>query len=64
MADNLLRPRLVGRRTRMHELLVFFAVIGGLRAFGVLGILLGPVVLAVTLALLDLLRRGRAAAAT
>jgi predicted PurR-regulated permease PerM len=54
MADNLLRPRLVSRRTQMHELLVFFSVVGGLAAFGVLGLLLGPVVLAITLALLEM----------
>ena len=55
MVDNLLRPRLVSRRTQMHELLVFFSVVGGLAAFGVLGLLLGPVVLAIALALLEML---------
>ena len=53
MIDNFLRPKLVGSRTRLHELLIFFAVLGGLRVFGVLGVVLGPVVVAVTLALLD-----------
>ena len=57
MADNLLRPRLVGQKTRLHELFVFFSVLGGLKVFGVLGILLGPVVLAITLALLDVFRQ-------
>jgi predicted PurR-regulated permease PerM len=54
--DNLLRPRLVGRRTRMHELLVFFGVLGGIDAFGVIGVILGPVVIAITLALLEIVR--------
>jgi predicted PurR-regulated permease PerM len=54
--DNFLRPKLVGERTRLHELLVFFAVLGGLQVFGVLGIVLGPVIVAITLALLDVLR--------
>jgi predicted PurR-regulated permease PerM len=53
MIDNFLRPKLVGSRTRLHELLIFFAVLGGLNVFGVLGVVLGPVVLAVTLSLLD-----------
>jgi predicted PurR-regulated permease PerM len=53
--DNFLRPKLIGDRTKLHELFVFFAVLGGLRVFGVLGIVLGPVVLAITLALLDTL---------
>jgi len=56
MVDNVLRPRLVGQRTRMHELLVFFSVLGGLQVFGALGILLGPVTMAVTVALFDALR--------
>jgi predicted PurR-regulated permease PerM len=58
MADNLLRPRLVGEKTKMHDLLIFFAVLGGLQAFGVLGILMGPVVLAVAITLLETFRRG------
>lgn len=47
--DTLLRPVLVGKRTRMHELVVFFAVLGGLKVFGVLGIIMGPVVVALTM---------------
>jgi predicted PurR-regulated permease PerM len=53
MIDNFLRPKLVGGRTRLHELLIFFAVLGGLNVFGVLGVVLGPVVLAITLSLID-----------
>ena len=56
MIDNLLRPKLVGDRTRLHELLIFFAVLGGLQVFGVLGIVFGPVVLAVAMALVDVFR--------
>lgn len=58
--DNVLRPRLVGGRTRMHELFIFFSVLGGLKVFGVVGLLIGPVVLAITLALLEVFRRGGA----
>jgi predicted PurR-regulated permease PerM len=54
--DNFLRPKLVGERTRLHELLVFFSVLGGLQVFGVLGLVLGPVIVAITIALLDVLR--------
>lgn len=57
MSDNLLRPALVGKKAKMHDLLIFFAVLGGLRAFGVLGILMGPVVLAVSMTLLEAFRR-------
>ncbi|HEX8473298.1 MAG TPA: AI-2E family transporter [Pyrinomonadaceae bacterium] len=56
MVDNFLRPKLVGEKTRLHELLIFFSVLGGLQIFGVLGLVLGPVVVAITFALLDVLR--------
>jgi predicted PurR-regulated permease PerM len=55
--DNFLSPRLVGRRASMHELLIFFAVLGGLEVFGIIGVVLGPVVVAVTLALLEIVRQ-------
>lgn len=51
--DNFLRPKLVGGQTKLHELLVFFSVLGGISVFGLLGIVLGPVVLAITLGLLQ-----------
>jgi predicted PurR-regulated permease PerM len=54
--DNFLRPKLVGERTKLHELFIFFSVLGGLQVFGVLGLVLGPVVLAITLALFDVVR--------
>ncbi|HYO62306.1 MAG TPA: AI-2E family transporter [Pyrinomonadaceae bacterium] len=54
--DNFLRPKLVGEKTRLHELLIFFSVLGGLQLFGVLGIVLGPVVVAITLALIEVFR--------
>lgn len=51
--DNILRPKLVGGKTKLHELLIFFSVLGGLQVFGVLGLVVGPVIVAVTLALMD-----------
>jgi predicted PurR-regulated permease PerM len=51
--DNFLRPRLIKNQTKLHELFVFFSVLGGMSVFGLLGIVLGPVVLAITLGLLD-----------
>lgn len=54
--DNILSPKLVGRRARLHELLIFFAVLGGLQVFGVLGLVLGPVAVAMTLALIEMVR--------
>jgi predicted PurR-regulated permease PerM len=51
--DNLLLPVLVGRTLRLHTLLIFFAIIGGLAAFGVSGVVLGPLVVAVAVALFE-----------
>jgi len=44
--DNFLRPRLVGRDTEMHDLMVLFSTMGGIMYFGVLGFVVGPIVAA------------------
>jgi predicted PurR-regulated permease PerM len=54
--DNFLRPRLVAGRVRLSGLAMFVAMLGGLQAFGALGIILGPVLFATAAAILDLLR--------
>jgi len=42
--DNLLRPRLVGRDTRMPDLLVLLSTLGGILLFGAVGVIVGPIV--------------------
>ena len=42
--DNVLRPRLVGRDTRLHDVLILFSTLGGILAFGPLGFMIGPIV--------------------
>jgi predicted PurR-regulated permease PerM len=42
--DNLLRPILVGKDTRMHELMIFFGTLGGIVMFGISGIFIGPLI--------------------
>lgn len=59
--DNILRPYLIGSRVKLSVLFVFFAVVGGLKAFGVLGLFIGPLILAVTAALLTFAREERRA---
>ena len=51
--DNVLYPFLVGGKLRMHTVPTFFAVLGGVTVFGVAGIILGPLVMAITIGLLD-----------
>ena len=50
--DNVLRPFVVGARDKQHPMLIAMAAIGGTYAFGILGILLGPLVLSLVAALL------------
>lgn len=54
--DNFVRPRLVGERVGISELVMFFSLLGGLQVFGLLGIILGPVVFAVAASILEVLR--------
>jgi predicted PurR-regulated permease PerM len=44
--DNFLRPRLVGKDTEMHDLLILFSTLGGLLMFGVVGFIIGPILAA------------------
>jgi predicted PurR-regulated permease PerM len=50
-ADNVLRPMLISGRAQISTLPVFFGVLGGLGAFGMIGMFLGPVVVALALEL-------------
>lgn len=51
--DNVLRPYLISGRAQMSGLLVFIAVLGGIAAFGLVGAVLGPVLVAVAAAVLE-----------
>lgn len=53
--DGFLRPILVGQRAKLHELVIFFSVLGGLKYFGLLGILLGPIVMSLAWGLTSVL---------
>jgi len=44
--DNFMRPRLVGKDTEMHDLFVLFGTLGGITMFGLLGIIIGPIIAA------------------
>ena len=50
--DNFLRPRLVSGRSNVHPVLILIGVLGGLRVFGFIGMLVGPLVLAILVALI------------
>jgi len=54
--DNLLRPVFVGNRVRIHTVLAFMSVVGGLMVFGSAGLILGPLAFTATLELLEVWR--------
>ena len=60
LADNLLRPILVGRGTRMPDYLILFATLGGLALFGITGFVLGPVLAALFLVVWEMFSEHRA----
>jgi predicted PurR-regulated permease PerM len=57
--DNVLRPMLISGRARISALAVFIGVLGGIPAFGSIGIIAGPVVLSLALALIEFAEEGR-----
>ena len=57
MADNVLRPLLLSGSTQVNGLVIFFGLLGGVAAFGFIGLVLGPVVLVVTANLLRMFAR-------
>lgn len=57
LVDNLVKPLLIRRGMELHGAVVFFALIGGLAAFGAIGLLVGPLVVSFFLALLRMYHR-------
>jgi predicted PurR-regulated permease PerM len=54
LVDNLLRPILIGRDTRLPDYLVLLSTLGGLTVFGISGLLIGPILAALFLAVWDM----------
>lgn len=58
MIDNLVGPYLIGGRAHLHSFLVLISVLGGLAAFGSVGAIAGPTILAALLGLIELYKSG------
>jgi len=56
LVDNLLRPLIIGNRTKMPFLAIFFSVLGGIRLFGIIGFVMGPMVLVLFLSVIEIFR--------
>jgi predicted PurR-regulated permease PerM len=58
MVDNLLRPKLISSKTNIHPLLLFFSVLGGIQAFGMIGLVAGPLITTLCLTLIEIYAEG------
>ena len=56
MADNVIRPLVISERVNISPLAVFFSLLGGVQAFGAIGLFTGPVIWSLTVNLLQLVR--------
>ncbi len=54
--DNFLKPMIIGGRTKLPTLFLFISILGGIKAFGFSGIILGPVLLAVFISFIEIYR--------
>ena len=54
LSDNFLRPILISKRTKLHTMLLFFGVLGGIKSFGLLGLIVGPLVVTICITILDI----------
>ncbi len=54
--DSLIRPFFISGRTEIHNLFIFFSILGGLKLFGFLGLFLGPILVALSISVLDIYR--------
>ena len=52
--DNLLRPILVGKDTKLHELMIFLSTLGGIFMFGVVGLFVGPIIASLFVAIWEM----------
>ncbi|MBW7957229.1 MAG: AI-2E family transporter [Deltaproteobacteria bacterium] len=53
LVDNFMRPYLVSGRTNLHPLLLFFSILGAMNAFGLIGIIAGPLIVSIGQAMIE-----------
>jgi len=56
MVDNILKPLIIGGRTKMPTVIIFFTVLGGIKFFGLLGLIMGPLVFALFVSVFEIFR--------
>lgn len=56
MVDNILRPLIIGSRTKMPTVLILFSVLGGIKLFGMIGFVMGPLIMAAFISVFEIFR--------
>lgn len=56
MIDNILRPLIIGSRTKMPAILILFSVLGGIKLFGMIGFVMGPLIMAAFISVFEIFR--------
>lgn len=56
MVDNVLKPLIIGSRTKMHTIIIFFSVLGGIKLFGLIGLIMGPLIVAIFVSVFEIFR--------
>ncbi len=55
MADNILKPLIIGSRTKMPTIIILFSVLGGIKFFGLIGLIMGPLITAVFVSVFEII---------
>jgi predicted PurR-regulated permease PerM len=56
LVDNILKPIIIGGRTKMPILVIFFSVLGGIKLLGLIGLIMGPLVIALFISVIEIFR--------
>lgn len=56
MVDNILKPLIIGSRTKMHTIIILFSVLGGIKLFGMIGLIMGPLIMAIFVSVFEIFR--------
>ncbi|MFH1702513.1 MAG: AI-2E family transporter [Nitrospirota bacterium] len=56
LIDNILKPIIIGGRTKMPILVIFFSVLGGIKLLGLIGLIMGPLVIALFISVIEIFR--------
>ncbi|MBS3137953.1 AI-2E family transporter [Candidatus Woesearchaeota archaeon] len=56
--DNIIKPKIIGKKTNVHPLVILLGILGGVSFFGLIGIILGPLIISMTITLIKMYNEG------